>query len=110
DDADRLLRPIRCEGLRSQSRDQQGRCEQGNDPTDFHFCFPRRRTSLMTALLSRSDSPARTHASSTSACTSSRDSFCPALAAWSSIRRTSLSVCLTRPSGEKSPRTIFGPL
>src|ERR1039458_1090466 len=31
-------------------------------------------------------------------------------AAWSSIRWQSLRVCLARPSGEKSPRTIFGPL
>src|SRR5262249_49365626 len=67
------------------------------------LCSRRRAISLMTALLSRSASPARTQASSTSQCTLSMGRTCPWRLAWSSIRCTSLSVCRTRPSGVKSP-------
>jgi hypothetical protein len=73
-------------------------------------CRPRLRTSSTTMLLSRSPSPARTQAASTSACTLSSGSCWPAAAASSSMRCTSLRVWRTRPSGAKSRATIFGPL
>src|SRR5262249_27557382 len=70
----------------------------------------RRLISLITALLSKSPSPCRTQASSTSAWISSSGSCCFPSSACASMRRTSLRCWVTRPSAENSPRIIFEPL
>src|SRR5512133_2156466 len=79
-----------------------------HDRSNRQAC-PRRLSSLITALLSKSPSPCRTQASKTSAWTSSSASGCRSRCAWSSMRCTSLRCWAMRPSAVISPRIIFEP-